>query len=70
MFIWRWRDQTAIRQRDFKLVEPASLIPDAGLFNIRQNVNEIPENIYQDGEKEDNLRKTLSNWNAAMVNKL
>jgi len=70
MIIWRWRDQAAIRQGDFKLVEPASLIPDPGLFNIKQKVNEIPENINHNDEKEGFLRDTLASWNDAMVNKL
>jgi len=68
--IWRWRSKTAIRQGDFKLVEPMGNLPYGGLYNLKENVKEIPETRVNDHKMETELQQKLEDWNTKMVDKL
>jgi arylsulfatase A-like enzyme len=68
--IWRWRNKTAIRQGDFKLVEPSAKLPHSGLYNLKENLKEIPETKVNNDKMETQLQQKLENWNTKMVDKL
>lgn len=65
--IWRWRNLTALRKGEWKVVRPFDNLPQSGLYNLKENVKEIPETQIDDAEKLQKMGTELKNWNKKYV---
>jgi hypothetical protein len=61
---WRWRSRLTLRDGDFKLLEPGSAIPEAGLYDIVVNFTEDPNFKLNDPNRFAQLEATLLDWDA------
>ena len=63
---WRFGQQTAIRQGDWKLVK-ANGIDQPALFNLKDDIGEQHDKSASEPEVFAKLQKTWDEWNATLV---
>ena len=67
---WRWRDKTALRKGNMKLVEPFKDLPQSGMYNLERNVKEIPETKVENVSQKQQLKDLLEKWNLIYTNSI